>query len=243
MKLGQRMVDLGVVMVGATGEHDAMAAVFLDPMDGLLAHGLDGLVKASILLIGGVHGSVNLGTRDLRPCHAAAAGLGIGHAVDSDELIQAALELNLIVIRHEGIHELDVLLGELIDVEAERGGIAHDDRAVVAVARRGILLALPAHAGHPDKIGVFVQQVHDVAVAEFGRVAHALGRHGLDARLVGLFTGLVGQHDREAKLGKEAMPKRVVLVHIECAGDAHGAARSVLGCQALAVEQQLVFDV
>ena len=37
------------------------------------------------------------------------------------------------------------------------------------------------------------------------------------------------------------MPKRVVLVHIECAGYAHGAARSVLGRQALAVEQQLVF--
>ena len=229
-KLGQRVIDLGIVMVGTAGEHDAMAAVPLDPMDGLLAHGLNSLVEASVLFVGGVHSGVDLGARDLGARHATATGFGIGHAVDSDKLVQAALELNLIVIRHEGIHELDMLLGQLVDVEAECRGIAHDDWAVVAVARRRVLLALPAHTGHPDEIGILVQQVHDVTMAELGRVAHALGRHGLDARFVGLLVGLVGQHDREAKLGKETMPERVVLVHIECARDAHGTARGVLGC-------------
>ena len=37
------------------------------------------------------------------------------------------------------------------------------------------------------------------------------------------------------------MPEGVVLVHVECARDAHGAARSLVGAQHLAVKEQLVF--
>ena len=240
-KLGQGVVELGVVMVGAAGEYDAVAAVVLDPLKSLLAHGLDILVEARIGLKGSVDGGIDLGARDLGSTHATATGLCIGHTVDGEHLVQTALELGLVVIGHKRVQELDVLLTDLVDVERQRRGVAHDDGAVIAVAGGRILLALPAHARHPDKVDVTVNEVHHVAVAHLGRIAHALGRHGLDARLVGLFARLVGQLHAKAQARKERMPEGVVLVHVECARDTHGAARGLVGAQDLAVKEQLVF--
>ncbi len=240
-KLGQGVVDLGVVMVGTAGEYDTVAAVILDPLKGLLAHGLDVLVEARIGLKSSVDGGIDLGARDLGTAHATATGLSIGHAVDGEHLVQAALELGLVVIRHKRIQELDVLLADLVDVECQRRGIAHNDGAVVTVAGSRILLALPAHARHPDEVDIAVDEVHHMAVAHLCRVAHALGRHGLDARLVGLLARLVGQLHAKAQARKERVPEGVVLVHVERARDADGAARGLVGAQHLAVKEQLVF--
>lgn len=145
------------------------------------------------------------------------------------------------MIRHKRVQELDVLLANLVDIERQRRGVTHDDGAVIAVASRRILLALPAHARHPNEVDVTVDEVHHVAVAHLGRIAHALGRHGLDARTVGLLARLVGQLHAKARACKERVPEGVVLVHVECARDTHGAARGLVGTQDLAVKEQLVF--
>ena len=68
-----------------------MAAVLFNPVNGLLAHLLDALMEASVLLVGSVHRGVDLGTGDLGPAHAAAALLRILHALDGDELVQTRL--------------------------------------------------------------------------------------------------------------------------------------------------------
>ena len=81
------MVDLGVVVVRAAGEHDAVATVVLDPLKGLLAHGLDVLVKTRVGLVGGVDGGIDLRARDLGTAHATATGLSIGHTVDGEHLV------------------------------------------------------------------------------------------------------------------------------------------------------------
>ena len=240
-KLGQGMVDLGVVVVGAAGEHNAVATVVLDPLKSLLAHGLDVLVETCIGLKGSVDGGIDLGARDLGSTHATATGLRIGHTVDGEHLVQTALELGLVVIGHKRVQELDVLLADLVDVECQRRGVAHDDGAVVTVAGGRVLLALPTHARHPDEVDIVVDKVHHVAVAHLGRIAHALGRHGLDARLVGLFARLVGQLYAKAQARKERMPEGVVLVHVERARDADGTTRGLVGTQYLAVKEQLVF--
>ena len=213
----------------------------LDPLKSLLAHGLDVLVETRIGLKGSVDSGIDLRARDLGTAYATATGLRIGHTVDGEHLVQAALELGLVVIGHKRVQELDVLLADLIDVERQRRGVAHDDGAVVTVAGGRILLALPAHARHPDKVDIAVDEVHHVAVAHLGRIAHALGRHGLDARLVGLFARLVGQLHAKAQARKERVPEGVVLVHVERARDADGAARGLVGAQHLAVKEQLVF--
>ena len=80
-----------------------------------------------------------------------------------------------------------------------------------------------------------------MAVAHLGRIAHALGRHGLNARLIGLFARLVGQLHAKAQTRKERVPEGVVLIHVEGAGNADGAARGLVGAQHLAVKQQLIF--
>ena len=240
-KLGQGMVDLGVVVVGAAGEHNAVATVVLDPLKSLLAHSLDVLVETRIGLKGGVDGGIDLGARDLGSTHAAATGLRIGHTVDGEHLVQAALELGLVMIRHKRVQELDVLLANLVNIERQRRGVAHDDGAVVAVTGGRILLALPTHARHPNEVDIAVDKVHHMAVAHLSRIAHAFGRHGLDARLVGLFARLVRQLHAKAQARKERVPEGVVLVHVERARDTHGAARGLVGTQHLAVKEQLVF--
>ena len=116
-KLRQGVVDLGVVMVGTAGEHDAVTAVVLNPLKSLLAHGLDVLVETRIGLKGSVDGGIDLGARDLGTAHATATGLRIGHTVDGEHLVQTALELGLIVIGHKRVQELDVLLADLVNIE------------------------------------------------------------------------------------------------------------------------------
>ena len=86
-KLGQGVIDLGVVMVRTAGEYDAVAAVVLDPLKGLLAHGLDILVEARIGLKSSVDGGIDLGARDLGTAHTTATGLRIGHTVDGEHLV------------------------------------------------------------------------------------------------------------------------------------------------------------
>ena len=74
-------------MVGTTGEHNAVAAMVLDPLKSLLAHGLDILVEARVGLKSSVDGGIDLGARDFRTAHATATGLSIGHTVDGEHLV------------------------------------------------------------------------------------------------------------------------------------------------------------
>ena len=62
-KLGDGMVDLGVVVVGAPGQHDAVRARGLHPGQRLLALRADVALERLVLGPRGVHGGVNLGLR------------------------------------------------------------------------------------------------------------------------------------------------------------------------------------
>ncbi len=152
-------------------------------------------------------------------------------------IVQTLLEQILAVVGQPGVQEPHVGGAQLVDVEAQRLGVAGNDGAVEVVASALVLLALPLAAGEPDEIGMLVQQVHDVAVAELGRIAHALGRHRLDARLVGLLRRRIAQHHAPAQLREEREPERVVLVHVQRTRDADAAAGRVLRGERLVVEQ------
>ena len=112
------------------------------------------------------------------------------------------------------------------------------------VARSCVFLALPLAAGEPNEVRVLFEQVHDVAVRELRRVAHAFRRHAFDARLVGFLRGGVGKHHAPAQLREEGEPERVVFIHRKRARNAHGAARGGVGRERLVVEQAmaLVFE-
>ena len=105
-----------------------------------------------------------------------------------------------------------------------------------------VLLALPTNTRHPNEVWVLGQQIHDVAVGKLCRIARGLGRHGLNAHVVRLCGGLVGQNDREAQLSEERVPERIVLVHVQRARNANGAARCLICRKRLAIKQQLILE-
>ena len=232
-KLGNGVVDLRVVVVGAAGQHDTVRARGLHPGERLLALRADVALERLVLGPRRVHGGVDFGLRGrARLAHELGMRLHQLHE-------QTLLEVLLLVVGQPRREQLHVGGAQLVDVEAQRLGVAGHDGAVEVVARTLVLLALPLAAREPDEVGGLVQQIHDVTVAELRRIAHRFGRHGLDARLVGLLRGRVGQHHAPAELREEREPERVVLVLVERARDAHAAARGGAGRKRLVAEQAL----
>ena len=79
-----------------------------------------------------------------------------------------------------------------------------------------------------------------MAVRKLCRIASGLGRHGFNTHVIRLCGGLVGQNDREAQLSEKRVPERIVLVHVQCARNANGAARSLVCRKRFTVKQQLI---
>ena len=239
-ELGQRMVDLGIDMVGTTRQHDAVAVVLLDPTQRLLALGAHGRLEVEVGLPREIDGIGNLDARrPLHGQHVDTLSPEVFLALLDQMLEEALLEGLLVVIGNEWVEELRAAVLELVDVELESLGVAHDDGTVVMVVCALVLLTLPADAGHPDEVDVLVEQIHDVTVRQLGRIAGVFRGHGLDASLVGLLGGLVRQHHAIAKMREEAVPERIVLVHVERTRNAHGTVLGSLLDERLAVEEQL----
>ena len=197
-ELGDGVVYLVVDVVGTPCQDDAVGVVLLDPLEGLLALRTHLVLEVEINLPRAVDGVVDFLLRRVRE-------LGMLLLALLDQvLVQALLEGFLVVVGDERVEEVRAARAQLVDVELERLGIAHDDRAVVVVVRARVLLALPADARHPDEVYVALEQVHDVTVRELGRVARVFGRHRLDARLEGRLRGRLGQLDTVAELREEA---------------------------------------
>ena len=238
-QLGNRVIDFGVVVVRAACQHNAVRAGFLHPQQGF------GALFANIALEGfvfgpcGVDRGVDFGLR--RRGNAFAHELRVRlHQLNH----QAFLQVVFLVVGQPRVQELYIALAKLVDIQAQRLGVACNDGAIEVVARGFVFLALPLAAGEPDEVGVLLEQVHDVAVRELRRVAHAFRRHAFDARLVGLLRGGVGKYHAPAQLREEGEPERVVFIHGKRARNAHGAARGDVGGERLVVEQAmaLVFE-
>ena len=185
-KFGDGMVDLRVVVVRAARQHDAVRVGLLHPQQRLGALLADVGLERLVLGPCGVHRGVDLGLRGRRHVLAAQLGMRLDQLHE-----QALLQVLLLIVGQPRVQELRVRGTQLVDVEAQRLGVACHDGAVEMVAGALVLLTLPLAAGEPDEVGMLVQQVHDVAVRELRRVAHALRRHGLDAGLVGFLRGRV----------------------------------------------------
>ena len=241
-QLRDGVVDLGVVVIGATCKNNTVSVVLLNPRKSLVTCAVHLVLDVNVFLPSSLNSGVNLGARDVLAAEATLAYLGVLLALFADELVQTTLELVLLVIRNERSHVLDGRIGELVHVEAQRLRVAHDNWAVVVVGCGVVLLALPTNTGHPNKVWVLSQQVHDVAVGKLCRIAGGLGRHGFDAHVVRLCGGLVGQNDREAQLSEKRVPERIVLVHVQRTRNANSAAWSLICRKRLAIKQQLVLE-
>ena len=241
-QLRDGVVDLWVVVIWATCKNNTVSVVLLNPRKSLVTCAVHLVLDVDIFLPCGLNSGINFGACDVLATEATLTSLGILLALFTDELVQTALELVLLVVRNERSHVLDGRIRELVHVEAQRLRVAHDNWAVVVVGCGVVLLALPTNTRHPNEVWVLGQQVHDVAVRKLCRIAGGLGRHGLNAHVVRLCGGLIGQNDREAQLSEKRVPERIVLVHVQRARNAHGAAWSLICRKRLAVKQQLVLE-
>ena len=167
-QFGNGVVDLGVVVVGASGQHDAVRAGGLHPGERFRAGSAHIALEGLVLFPCGLNCGVHLGLRGSRHARAHEFGMRF-HQLH----VQAFLQVLLLVVRQPRVQERHARRAQLVDVQAQRFGVAGHDGAVEVVARPFVLLALPLAAREPDEVRVLFQQVHDVAVGQLGRVAHA----------------------------------------------------------------------
>ena len=227
-QLRDGVVNLWIVVVWATCKNNTVSIVLLNPRKSLVTCAVHLVLDVDVFLPSSLNSGVNFGARDVLAAEATLAYLCVLLALFADELVQTTLELVFLVIRNERSHVLDGRIGEFVHVEAQRLRVAHDNWAVVVVGCGVVLLALPTNTRHPNEVWVLGQQVHDVAVGKLCRIAGGLRWHGLNTHVVRLCGGLVGQNDREAQLSKECVPERIVLVHVQRARNANGAAWSLV---------------
>ena len=224
-QLGNSMVDLGIEVIRPARQHDAMRARVLHPFERLFA------LVADILLEGHIFSPSSFDRR-FDVLLARQLALYILHELRMllDQLhVETLLQMVFLVIRNERVQELNIRFVELVDIQAQGLGIAHDDRAVEMIACTFVFLTLPFRTGHPDKIDILIEQVHHMTMRELRRIAHALGRHGLDARFVGLLRRSVRNLNAEPKLIEEREPERIVFIHVERTRYAHRATRCRFG--------------
>ena len=174
-ELGDGMVDLAVVVIRAARQDDAVAARLLKPRQDLLAFGAHCSLEALINTPGNLDSIVYLLFRGKQiACHIHTACGELLATFDVELLVQTQLERLFVVVRQKRVEEVYIARTQLVDVELERLAVAHDDGAVVVVVGSIVLAALPACARHPDEVDVASKQVHDVAVGQLCRIAHAL---------------------------------------------------------------------
>ena len=202
---GDAVVDFGVDVVGAAGEHDAAAVVLLHVGERGQALLLHVVLEDLVFGIGGLDCGFDFLTGDVGP----------------GELFEDAVDHELVVGEVEvRVHVAHAVFTQLRHVGADDERIVGHNRAVVMIVRVGHEVLLVAHARVEDGLDALVDQPLDMAVHQLGRVADVFGGDGFDAGLEQLVGAAAGNHYLEAKRGEQREPERVVLVHVEGARDA-----------------------
>ncbi len=163
------MVDLGIEMVRAPRENDAVDMVILHELQCALALCLDVLAALCELIPRLCAGGDNFLLGNVRELFCERGG----HCFQICE-------------GHEGVAELHFAAHDLLDVVLDVLGVRGDDRAVVVVVRILKFLPLIKEGGIENKVDLLVNEPLDVPVRYFRGVTCGLGRNGLDAHLVNL---------------------------------------------------------
>ena len=138
-------------------------------------------------------------------------------------LIQPGNEHLFALEGEEGVAEINVRISQLFYIIFDVLRVGGDDGAVVVVVGIRIFDALIGDARVEDEFQPLFQQPFHMSVGQLGRVALGFTGDGLDAHLVDLPVGFRGKDHAEAQFGKERIPERVVLVHVQYPGDTHRA--------------------
>ena len=231
------VVDLGVNVIRPSGQHDAVLSVLLEEAQDFLAFRLyvfthlmhlgPGCVGSLADLLRGRRGNV-VGNAQLL--------LRVVFRKDRDQTVRSDLRTRK---GEERVQEGDVGRRERLDIVPDVLRIGRNDRAVIVVRGLLDLLVLVRNAGIEDEFAAFLQQPFDMTVRELRGVALGFGRDRLDAEFIDLMRSGRREHDAVAELPEEDRPERIVLIHVQHARNAHGAAESLLLGKRFVVEDPL----
>ena len=217
------VMDFGIDVIGAACKDDAVLFILLAPLYGALALGLDIRLDLQKFFPTRMRRGAGLGSRDIKL------------------LLHNLLELgaqNLFVReRHEGAQEADVLGLDFFHVVFNVLGVARDNRAVIVIARPVFLIPLVGNAGVEDGLHAVLDEPTHMAVGNLRRVALRLRGDGLNAEFVNLPGRNRREYHTEAEFTEKDRPERVVLVEIQNAGDADGAAGRLILREGLNVKE------
>ena len=115
----------------------------------------------------------------------------------------------------ERVAESDGRIVKFVHIVLDVFRIGSNDRAVVVVDCIRELVALVRDARIEDKLHTVTDQPCDMSVSKFCRIAFGLTWDGLDTQLIDLTCGSRRKHHLVFQFGKESIPERVILKHVQ----------------------------
>ena len=219
-------MDFRVDVVGTAGEDDAVAARLLQVPQSLLALFLDVAAGSGLLLPGGMGCGAHF--------HSRKVAEYFDDAVCEDLFIGES---------EERIHKMYGRIPQLLDVVLDVLRITGDDGAVVVVDRFRELISFVRNAGIEDELHTLSDQPGHMPVGQLGRIALGFAGDGFDTQLIHFMCGSWQEHHFISEFGEKCKPKRIVLKHVEDAGNADLAAGRLVLCQRRVAKDPLVLVV
>ncbi len=222
-QLRHAVVDFRIHMVRATGQHNALAMIFLHPGQRLLPLGTH----------------IRLGAELFFPCGMdGLAHLFFRNAVRLAEEAHQRIRRHLFVRqRQEGLEHAHAPFGHIFHIVGNVFGIGHHHRAVEMVLRLHILLPLVKHARIEDRADPFINQPLHMAMRHFRRIAFTLRRDGFHALFIHCPAGSRRQDDAEFQCRQQRHPEGEVFIHVQHPGNAQHATGGLFFAQRLIVKQ------
>ena len=198
------MVDLGVDVVGPSGQDDSLAAVVLHPSQGAAALGAHVGLEGGVLGEARGHGPAGLGQGDVPVGEDLDEPLGerrgVGQVEEGGEHPHPRASGTCPSLSAIGaLATVGPPVAHGLDVVADDLGVGGHDRAVEVVGGALDELALVEDAGEPDRRDALGDEGLDVPVGELGRVADVLRGDRVHAGLEELVVGAPRDHDAEAQ--------------------------------------------
>ena len=132
---------------------------------------------------------------------------------------------------------------EILHIVFDYFGVAGNNGTVEIIIAFFVLLMLIDDGGIENGADAFFDQRHDVAVSQFGGIAHRFGRNGFHARFEHFFVAFPGKYHSEPQLCQKCMPERIVFIHIENTGHANFAPLGFFGLKGSVAEKAFVFII
>ena len=127
--------------------------------------------------------------------------------------------------------DVHIRVAEIFSVQSrivcrQKFGIIRYDRAVEVVIAVS-LVDIVAHTRIENEINALIEKVFNMAVSKLGRIAHGIRGYRMLSKIVHITGAFIAYNRFKAKLRKESVPERKLLVKAERKGQTHSAYRTL----------------